>query len=327
MRRSREARSDTLHPLEPAGDRRWIPSTSERDEHAPKPLSRFRSGARTLLRWPLAGPFTMLAAWSVVLFVGAIFGILATHLALTPYAVLSLFALGMVDALAIYLALAATLDRVEVEIGEGQVRIRPVPLSLPGLFPPRTLPLAALTEVRIHEDDVVVVAARARAWALPRAANAQVAQAISADLTSHLPSEPEAGDAPPPRPWVAVFLRALGGLAAVAFGVGLMLAGNGDYRHAMFAEGNGPLLPLWFIGPFVIVLGLGLASASGARGRYLERVLSHAFAWFGLLSTLIGVLLIVSLYFLCFGVFFAPLGIFVLVRAVLQIAALGAADE
>ena len=90
MRRSREARSDTLHPLEPAGDTRWIPSTSERDEHAPKPLSRFRSGARTLLRWPLAGPFTMLAAWSVVLFVGAIFGILAAHLALTPYAVLSL---------------------------------------------------------------------------------------------------------------------------------------------------------------------------------------------------------------------------------------------
>lgn len=313
--------------MEPAGATRWIPSTSERDEQAPKPLSRWRSSERTLLRWPLAGNFTKLAAWAVVLFLSAFLGILTAHLDLTPYALLSLFSLGLVDALAIYFALALTLDQVELEIGDGQVRVRPVPLPLFVALPPRAQPLLEVAKVRVHDDDVVVVEMRSFAWALPRARSSEVAQAISGDLVTHLPSEPAVRGPSPPRSWVAVLLRVLGGLALGAFGVGLMLAGNGDFEHALFSEGNGPLLPLFFVGPFFLVLGLGLVSASGARGRHVERVVGHALAWFGLLSTLVGVLMIVSLFLLCAGVFFAPLGIIVLVRAVLYVSALASADD
>jgi hypothetical protein len=91
-------------------------------------------------------------------------------------------------------------------------------------------------------------------------------------------------------------------LATVVLGVLATYGGRVDYRAPLLAEGNGPLVPLLFLGPAVIALGLGMATASGAPNRYPRRALVEGLAFAGLFLAVTGGFFTITIVLACGGI-------------------------
>jgi len=115
---------------------------------------------------------------------------------------------------------------------------------------------------------------------------------------------PEVSAVRPPAPVTAGSrgIRVLMGLLVITGGVLATYAGRLDFRTALLAGGNGPLLPLLFLGPAIAALGLGMASASAARARYPERALADGLAFGGLLWVGTGAFFTIMIVTACGGI-------------------------